>query len=474
MSTWSMNTVGSTTFSVPNLGNFTAVLSGYKWTGESLDFSFPTTGSTWISTYGSDSDASELNPWYQLDSGEKAAVEYALEHVYEGIGGLHFIGPVSDDSATVGLLRFAGSGDVVPSYAFAYFPFSDPSSGDVWFSEDWLTNRPVGGSIAHSDYDFNTILHEVGHALGLKHPFETTFYNSQLVPAQFDSLMYTIMSYDTFAGDTDSGAYRYPTTPMVYDVAALEYMYGPSTRNSGNTTHTYNYDGEYWETIVDGGGVDTLVYNSSAGELTRMSLVPGDYCEFGYAIEYYNAATQYDYRTVWIGPSTVIENAVGGPGMETIVGNSIANSLSGNGDNDTLAGAGGNDKLYGNDGSDWLNGGAGKDVLNGGAGADAFFFGAKLAGTNADRIGGYRVVDDSIVLDQDVFKALPLGALDASLYKESANVDGLSTGNGQRLLYDTDSGRLYYDTNGANAGGKLLVATLVNTPNLSSAEFIVT
>jgi len=474
MSSPTSNTVSYTWETIsPSLGNMAGVLSGNRWTSTSLDYSFPGSGgssATHATNYGSYGGA-EWNTWYYLNGNDQAAVNTALD-VLEGIGGLHFAGPIADTSTQVGLLRFAGS-SYVTAYAYAYYPFSDASSGDVWFSDDWFNGdvRPIGPG----DYDFMTIMHEVGHALGLKHPFETSAHSANLMPAQYDSLMYTIMSYDTVAGDTDSGAYFYPTTPMYYDVAALEYMYGPSTKNLGNTTHTYSSSGQYWETLVDGGGTDTLVYNSAPGESTRMSLLQGDYCEFGQAIHYFNvpAGQEYDYRTVWIGPSTVIENATGGPGLETIIGNAVANMLQGLGGNDKLQGNGGDDKLYGGDGGDKLYGGAGHDTLNGGGGADKFVFDLKPVASSSDTLSGFSTVQDLIWIDHADFGGLPLGTLVGAKYREGGNVDAVTTGTGQAFLYDTDSGDLYYDSNGAAAGGKILIAKLAGAPDISNTDIVV-
>jgi Ca2+-binding RTX toxin-like protein len=296
-----------------------------------------------------------------------------------------------------------------------------------------------------------------------------------LLPSNLDGLMFTVMSYNALEGDSDSGAYRYPTTPMYYDVVAMEALYGPSALTAGNDSYTYSSSGSYWETIADSGGYDRLTYNSTVGEYTYMDLRDGGYCQFGQAIEFYNVplADETDYRTVWIGPSTVIEKAVGGPGNEDVVGNAANNDFQGLGGDDTLRGSTGNDKLDGGAGNDRIIGGAGKDALTGGLGVDLYVFDASPAAANADRVIGYSVKDDSILVDNADFKGLTAGKLGAARYYEGGNVDALTTGHGEKFMYDTDSGNLYYDTNGASAGGKVLIATVINAPNLSSAEIIV-
>lgn len=468
-----------------------AVLAGTKWATGNLTYSFPDGTTSYESPYGSYGSAEWTSGWYALRNYEQNAATDVL-HAYERVANLHFT--LSDDNASVvGDLRFAisnylsgGSGQ----YAYAYYPGYWNVSGDVWFSTSWMNNHAGWTTSASSyvgTYDFHSIMHEVGHALGLKHPFS----GDNVLPADLDSRMFTVMSYSTFEGDLDSGADRYPTTPMYYDIIALEALYGPSTMNSGNNTYTYESSGKYWETLVDGGGIDTLVYNSAPGEITRFSLKSGDYSEFGLYIDYFNAAVDSDSRTVWIGPSTVIENAKGGPGLETIIGNSAANqiygnggkdkvtgnagadTLYGNGGSDNLAGGTGADTLFGNDGGDRLAGGAGKDRLNGGAGADKFIFDETPVSSSLDTIADFTVGEDKILLDHTVFTRLVVGALPGAEYKEGGSVDSKTTGDGQSILYDPDSGNLYYDSNGATAGGMIKIATLAHAPDISSASITV-
>ncbi len=95
---------------------------------------------------------------------------------------------------------------------------------------------------------------------------------------------------------------------------------------------------------------------------------------------------------------------------DTVYGNSASNDLYGYGGNDRLHGNNGNDRLYGGDGNDIFFGGAGKDTLTGGAGKDIFAFNTKLSrSTNIDKITDFKVVDDSIWLDNAIFKMVGKG-----------------------------------------------------------------
>ena len=87
----------------------------------------------------------------------------------------------------------------------------------------------------------------------------------------------------------------------------------------------------------------------------------------------YNLAIAYDVD---------IENAIGGSGNDTLIGNDLDNVITGNAGNDTIEGHFGNDTLYGGQGADTIWAGAGDDIVYGGAGADLFVFGPGEAGND--------------------------------------------------------------------------------------------
>ena len=89
-----------------------------------------------------------------------------------------------------------------------------------------------------------------------------------------------------------------------------------------------------------------------------------------------------------------------------IIGNAGQNSLSGLGGSDRIYAGAGNDRLDGGSGDDVLFGQWGRDTLVGGPGRDVFVFDAKPQAANLDRILDFVVRDDSIYLDNAVFKAL--------------------------------------------------------------------
>jgi Ca2+-binding RTX toxin-like protein len=159
-------------------------------------------------------------------------------------------------------------------------------------------------------------------------------------------------------------------------------------------------------------------------------------------------------------------------------GNDFDNRIYGAGGNDTLSGGGGADRLYGGAGNDTLNGGHGDDRLHGGAGEDqltgsdgrdSFVFDTPLDGsTNVDTIVDYVAADDLIRLNQTTFGGLGTGYLSASAFA----LDN-ATGSAAQIVYNTTTGALSYDSNGALAGGATQFAVLQGAPTLNANEFFI-
>uniref|UniRef100_UPI00259CBA73 calcium-binding protein n=1 Tax=uncultured Reyranella sp. TaxID=735512 RepID=UPI00259CBA73 len=161
-----------------------------------------------------------------------------------------------------------------------------------------------------------------------------------------------------------------------------------------------------------------------------------------------------------------------------LTGNDFDNRIYGGAGNDTLVGGGGADQLFGGAGNDTLNGGIGDDRLHGGAGMDqltgggghdSFVFNAPLNGaTNVDTILDYVAADDLIRLEQAHFSGLAKGYLSASAFALDH-----ATGSAAQIVYDTTTGALSYDSNGALAGGATQFAVLHGAPTLNANEFLI-
>lgn len=147
---------------------------------------------------------------------------------------------------------------------------------------------------------------------------------------------------------------------------------------------------------------------------------------------------------------------------------------------ENLAGSNFGDKLYGNDigntlwgggGWDLLNGGNGNDKLTGGAGRDTFVFNTALA-SNIDVITDFRPVDDTIRLAKSIFTSISgFGTMSSAQF--ASNNTGTATDSSDRIIYDKDSGFLYYDANGNVSGGSVHFATLSANLSLTATDFFI-
>jgi ELWxxDGT repeat protein len=155
-----------------------------------------------------------------------------------------------------------------------------------------------------------------------------------------------------------------------------------------------------------------------------------------------------------------VEHLLGGSGADKFTGDAAANRLNGGGGKDSLNGAAGNDTLLG---------GGGNDKLTGGTGADKFVFNAALGPTNIDRIVDFVHDTDRIQLDNAIFKAIG-GKLDAAEFHSAAGATS-SHDASDRIIYDSATGRLYFDIDGNTAGGKAAIqfATLDSKPAILDA-----
>ena len=342
---------------------------------------------------------------------------------------------VSENSSEVGEMRVAFTDRSSDAAAFAYLPGGTPANGDVWFEQEDnggfdptyqfgsnLTNYGSSSStiskmgLGSEGYSFRSSIHEIGHAIGLSHPFDGTSFTGNTLSTSLDVMRNTVMSYTSFdrnravsfntyadlaaanAGtvlnnydyqNLDSisigaGNYFgassdaiYAATPMVYDIATADHMYNSSgfTGDARTGSNTYKYADKVMaiHTIVDGGGTDTIDASAvtNANRSSTINLTPGSFS----SIAVYTRAQQLaDVETaggataksnvesyfttldaladtgdaVYTGQENVaiahyslIENAIGGAGNDTITGNHVNNRITGGGGNDAIDGGDG-------------------------------------------------------------------------------------------------------------------------------------
>ena len=219
-------------------------------------------------------------------------------------------------------------------------------AGDVWMdnSSSWQ-----GGIVTPGTDNYVTLLHETLHALGLKHPGNYNAgeeaaaidQNTNILGALEDNLNYTIMSYidapePLAAGMLEGEVVRY--NMGIYDLLALNYLYGRGNPNPGNTTYKVdNSWGTYLRTLDDASGINSIVLS----DLTvgaKLNLMPGAFSSVG---TYANGKAAVQNLSISFG--TLIQNATGTSLADTIVGNDAANVLQGAAGDDALNGGAGTD-----------------------------------------------------------------------------------------------------------------------------------
>jgi Ca2+-binding RTX toxin-like protein len=197
------------------------------------------------------------------------------------------------------------------------------------------------------------------------------------------------MSYSAKATDDKTHFSFSPTTPMLFDIAAIQYIYGANqTYHSGDDTYSFSDITTYHQTIWDGGGSDSIQYSGIFN--AEIDLRAGFGSAIGRPVYVQSSAGTIlnGVRNVWIAYGVTIENGIGGSGNDKLTGSDANNSLNGGSGNDTLDGGAGNDSL---------DGGPGNDILYGGAGSDTFDWDASSRGGSDTIYGG--TGNDTYVLD---------------------------------------------------------------------------
>ncbi|HTO33618.1 MAG TPA: calcium-binding protein, partial [Pararhizobium sp.] len=147
-------------------------------------------------------------------------------------------------------------------------------------------------------------------------------------------------------------------------------------------------------------------------------------------------------------------------------------NLIGSAFNDTLTGNSAINVILGGNGNDTLNGRAGNDTMTGGAGNDNFLFDTAIGATNIDTITDFNFVNDTIRLDDTIFNAIVgTGTLTAAQFV--ANASGTAADANDRIIYETDTGKIFYDTNGNAAGGSTLFAQVTAGLGITNADFVI-
>lgn len=387
--------------------HFNALLAGTKWQTKNSDGITEVTYSfmTKVPDYYPEV-ASERTNFVAFDDTQKKAAHDALK-LWETVANITF----KYDDKDEGEIRF-GTGEfkvqktddkgksvvdqdnnpvlVVVESAHAFFP-GKTIGGDLWLNNAFTPNNDQ----TLGSYGFYTMLHEIGHTLGLKHPGpydankkkalnkeekeeEEKAYSKGILegiylPKDKDNWQYSLMSYN----DSNDGRKSYsssvsPQTPLLYDIVAVQSLYGANTRaNLGDNNYRWNNGEKFLLAIWDAGGNDTIDASKQTNRV-EIDLKPGSFSSINgkdnlalaFAIDKAGKSIDYSSADKPDNIINLIENATGGSGSDEIRGNLADN---------VLKGGDGNDTLYGEQGDDILDGGLGADSMLGGQGNDVYY-----------------------------------------------------------------------------------------------------
>ncbi|PZW48435.1 uncharacterized protein DUF4214 [Humitalea rosea] len=396
-----------------------AVLTGLKWNTLELTYSFPSEISAWDfatpwTAYTLDTPiAATPGAFVAANAAIQAAVPVILAEQFSAVSGLRFTqaSDANDLDTTIKIAQFTSGPDLSD---VAFFPWLNDYRVEAVLLEDSFRGNARNPLLGN--YDWSTLIHEIGHSLGLKHPHQLSApsegyayipLNLNRAPAERNSVEFTVMTYAVAIGSESSGAgisepWGEPQSLMQDDIQALQTMYGANyAHQAGNTVYSFNpatgemsIDGvpqgrpggddappqanRIFRTIWDGGGEDTYDLSNYAGipdGFTDLDLSPGGWLSFSPAqTANLGGGSLASAFPIWArgnvasallfedDPRGLIENLRGTQGNDLIRGNAAGNLLAGNGGSDLIRGLGGNDRLDGGAGENFLDGGDGFDI----------------------------------------------------------------------------------------------------------------
>lgn len=436
----------------------------------------------------------------ETSAGNNADIHFANADVLaSGLAGVTFA-PFSASVSASGNLITAYNGD-----AYIYI------DNNEYAALTSIASAGAGG--------YQLLLHEIGHALGLKHPFEAPY----TLPSSEDNTDYSVMSYN-FSGENK-------TVYQADDLLALQWLYGGHGLSTNNAQPTANNDffmGRVGNDILAGvGGNDTLygwegndTLDGGAGNDSINAGLGNDSIDGGAGIDTLLGGTGNDNYAVDNSSDVIIESSSVSTEIDTVkaianytlpsnvenltllgsknfqaTGNTLNNIITGNiadnlinaqAGNDKLLGALGNDTLNAGDGNDTIIGGAGKDTVSVGAGIDKITFAAGVADTvaNATSIASIDLYNDLNLnkaladrIDLTVKVAAVGSAVAGSINEASFITDAnnllTSVGKGFVQLVGGIDAAIINANAGSLSGHKFLAVDLNSSNSFTASDFII-
>jgi hypothetical protein len=250
-----------------------------------------------------------------------------LFYVLQNQTGLAFVEAPGDS----GQIRF-GVNQQANTRGYSFIPDEfkgDARAGDVWIDQETAAVMKPGQE------GYYVLLHELAHSLGLQHPLpETDTSGATVLLNKFSSINNTVM-LDVSAASVGGS---WPTWFGSFDLQALRYLYGTRAYASGNDTYSVK-DATNSMTIVDDGGMDTLDA-STVSVSVNIDLRGGKSSSIGMDTD-----GTSKFNNVAIATGSLIENVMGSPYDDVIIGNAQNNMVTFMGGNDIVDGQAGIDTV---------------------------------------------------------------------------------------------------------------------------------
>lgn len=321
---------------------YSGLLFEYQWQGNAISYSIPSGTAYFSSPYP------EWNSWSALTRQEANSFRDLARMVNSYIDVSFY---EVADSTTYGNIRVAYTNSMESnSLGYAYLPTprfvntTEPgrASGDIWLSPELFNTGVQPGQQLH-----HVLMHELGHALGLTHPFEDNAPFPK-VAARYDNFQYTVMSYSDHPQHSNS----FPITFMPMDILALQYLYGINHNHSPeNSVYRFNNQVNI-QTIWDPGGYNTLDFSTLSNGV-RIDMREGSFSSAGQVINAFNRSSM-GIDNLALAYGTRIHEVIGTSYDDVVTGNTLNNQV--------LLGAGNDSYIYVN-GQDTVLGGSGTNTL---------------------------------------------------------------------------------------------------------------